>query len=132
MRLLRTRKSATNKQVKQLLAEAMKVLEDPVRCCTRPGPGLLRISQLAHASWSDLQHLADIREFADSWEGATSYLASAIRSQAGSADGLLALQRNGLMPLEANMLTECTLPPVTPSELIAVTCREVHATATEL
>jgi hypothetical protein len=125
--MVRRRRQPTAKQTNELLREATAILESRARGNTRPRPGLVRISQLAHANWRDLEQLAKIRAFDASWEGATSYLASAIRAQTGSPSALLALQRNALRPLELRMLADCTLPPATPSELVAVICIEVNS-----
>jgi hypothetical protein len=83
------------------------------------------INELAHASWSDLERIAETRTCGQGWEGALSYLASEMRTEGRSADGLLALQRNGLIPLELNLLARRAAPPMTPSDLISIVRSEL-------
>jgi hypothetical protein len=112
--------------VAEVLGEAIAILEG--RFCelgSRSAPGWVRINQLAHATWSDLQLVAETCTYGGAWEGAVSYLASEIRTQTESATGLLALQRNRLIPLELEVLAGWTTPPQTPLELVSLVRAEV-------
>jgi hypothetical protein len=125
--MFRTNKPRTTKMIERVLAEATAIVEGRAQNLPRLTQGSTRISQLAHASWSDLHRLAATQTFDASWEGAASYLASAIMTQTGSANGLLALQHNGLIPLERSMLGRSVRTPQTPSELVSVVCTEVNS-----
>jgi hypothetical protein len=82
---------------------------------------------LAHTSWDQLNQLAErpARQGGGSWEGATSFLASEVRSYAATAAGLLKLQRKGLIPLELDVLAGRRPPPDTPLELVATVRGEI-------
>jgi hypothetical protein len=110
----------------RMLDQATAILEGRVRDLScQTAEGWIRINQLAHVSWDEVQRLAETRVLGSPWEGAVSYLATEICAQADSAPDLLALQRNGLIPLELNVLAGWTAPPETPLELISLVRVEV-------
>jgi hypothetical protein len=110
----------------EVIAEASAILLGADRNSgSVASPGWVRINQLAHASWGELALLAERQTFNVPWAGAVSYLASEIRTQAGSAGGLLALQRHCLIPLELDVLGGRTLSPKTPLRLISSVRAEV-------
>jgi hypothetical protein len=110
----------------QMLNQATAILEGRVRDLSgQTAEGWIRINQLAHVSWDEAHRLAETRTLGSPWEGAISYLASEICAQTDSAASLLVLQRNGLIPLELNVLAGRTAPPVTPLELISMVRAEV-------
>ena len=121
-----TAKGQTAIRAAQVLAEATAILEgcdrDPSNVAP---PGWVRLNQLAHASWGDLERLAGRQTFDAPWAGAVSYLASEIRTQAGSAGRLLALQRHCLIPLELDVLGGRAISPKTPLRLISLVRAEV-------
>jgi hypothetical protein len=109
-----------------VLDQAAAILEGRVRDRgSQTAEGWIRINQLAHVSWDDVQLLAKTRMLCSPWEGAVSYLATEICAQADSAEGLLLLQRNGLVPLELDVLAGRTVLPETPLELISAVRAEV-------
>jgi hypothetical protein len=58
----------------QLLDQAAAILEGRVRDVSSPtAKGWIRINQLAHVSWEDVQCLAKTRMLSSPWEGAVSY-----------------------------------------------------------
>lgn len=77
------------------------------------------ISRLAHTGWEELDVLARSEpRHAATWEGAGLYLAVELRGGAKSAEELVRLQRDQLIPLELEMLAGHLDPPTTPAELV--------------
>jgi hypothetical protein len=110
----------------QVLAEAIAILEGRDReLSSVSATGWVRINQLAHASWGELERLAESQTSDAPWAGAVSYLASEMRTQAGSPGGLLALQRHRLIPLELDVLGGRAVLPRTPLRLISLVRAEV-------
>jgi hypothetical protein len=94
---------------------------------SRAAQGQVRVSQLAYASWSALEQLAEMTAGSTAWEGAASYLAGEIRSHVDSPEALLAVQRSSLIPLEVLIRTGRVDPPETPSELMSLVGDELKS-----
>jgi hypothetical protein len=114
----------------RLLAEATAIVEgttrnSPLAGC-QPAPWVW-INALAHSSWDQLNHLAErpARQGGESWVRATSFLAAEVRAYAATAPGLRKLQREGLIPLELDVLGGRRPPPDTPLELVATVRAEI-------
>jgi hypothetical protein len=90
-------------------------------------PAWVRVNQLTHASWTDLASLADSQPpwRSTAWDGAIMFLAGEVRINAGSPDGLRGLQRDGLIPLELDLLDGRTQAPKTPTELVTTIQAEI-------
>jgi hypothetical protein len=112
-----------------VVGEAIAILEGTSKDSTvagwRPRPRVC-INVLAHSSWDQLNQLAaGPARPGGSWESATSFLATEMCAAAATPAGLLDLQREGLIPLELNVLAGRTSPPDTPVELVAAVRAEL-------
>jgi hypothetical protein len=126
--VFRRRKHPSGPSAALALSEATAMLDGRLRTPGRESldtPPWVWINELAHASWNDLVRLANRRGRGTAWEGAMSYLARELHTQAGTADGLLGLQRHALIPLELELLAGQTPPPATPLELTAIVHAEI-------
>jgi hypothetical protein len=93
----------------------------------RTVPAWVRVNQLAHASWTDLASLAESLPpwSSSAWDGAIMFLAGELRINAGSPEGLRGLQRDGLIPLELDLLDGRPQAPTTPTELVTMIQAEI-------
>jgi hypothetical protein len=89
--------------------------------------GWMWLNCLAHADWSTLSEMADgARTGRGSlWDAAAMFLAGELLATAGSAEGLVALQRAWLVPLEAELLALSSGTPSTPGNLVSVVRAEL-------
>jgi hypothetical protein len=118
------------KAAARVLEEATAVIEGTTRNSIPAGwqpAQWVWINALAHSSWDQLIQLAErpARQGGGSWEGATSFLAWEVRAYAATAAGLLKLQRNGLIPLELDVLAGRRPAPDSPLELVATVRAEI-------
>ena len=112
-----------------VVAEATALLEGRLADSTVAGwprPSWVWVNRLAHGSWDELCDLSQKRHrWVRIWEGATTVLAAEMISYAGTPDGLLALQRGALIPLELDILAGRVDPPVAPLHLVAMVRAEI-------
>lgn len=89
-------------------------------------PAWLWLNALAHSRWSRLADIAagNRRNPRPGWDGALSFLASEVLIAAGSSEGLEALQRARLVPLELRLLGAARAPEA-PAELVHLVRREI-------
>ena len=80
------------------------------------------VNCLAHASVDDLVGLAEPRRPAHpaGWAGAVSYLAHEVLTAGRTAEGVVAIQRAALVPLELDLLAGVTPTPATPGQLVTM------------
>jgi hypothetical protein len=84
------------------------------------------LNALAHRSWYQINQLAELPVLTSgSWQGAASFLASELRACAANGDGLVEVQRAGLIPLELDVLAGRRPAPDSPVELIATVQAEI-------
>jgi len=80
------------------------------------------VNTLAHAGWSHLNELAagGWRSQGQAWDAALAFLAGELLIQAGRPEGLVAVQRLVLVPLELEMLGGLTVTPRTAAGLVSL------------
>jgi hypothetical protein len=91
-------------------------------------PGWVWLNTLAHADWAALGDLADGGPPGrhSIWNRAVMFLAGELLSTAGSADGLIELQRACLIPLESDLLAAPSWTLSSPAELVSLVRSELR------
>ena len=116
-------------EVRHLVASAEAMLEGRLIDRYRRQetlPAWVWLNALAHSRWSRLVDIAaaNRRNPRPGWDSALGFLASELLIAADSSDGLEALQRARLVPLELRLFGAAP-GPETPSELVHLVRREI-------
>ncbi len=105
-----------------LLGEAQALLEGRIAARHTadhdPVSGWAWVNCLANASLNDLAELASRRLGPSGWGGAVSFLAHELLAAGRTPEGIVAVQRAVLVPLELGLLAADDSAPTSPGQLV--------------